>query len=119
MRQKRKRKRMTYPTDEELRRDAPLNECNRCKRALPPHGNLDKLYGIQDFKLCLLCLHAYAEVAIYNGLRPGPVSIKGVMQGDVAVTIIPTSVWVLTDDAGAPLGIRTTEQDVVSTVEAM
>jgi hypothetical protein len=63
---------MTYPTDEELLRDAPLNECARCNRALPPYGNLDKLYGIQDVKLCLLCLHAYAECAMINGLRPGP-----------------------------------------------
>ena len=65
---------MSYPTDEELLRDAPVDKCDRCDRALPPHGSLDKLYGIQDIKLCLLCLHAYAECAIINGLRPGPVT---------------------------------------------
>lgn len=63
---------MIYPTDEELLREAPIYACARCGRALPPHGNLDKLYGIQDMKMCFMCLHAYAECAIINGLRPGP-----------------------------------------------
>lgn len=111
--------RTDYPTDEELLCDAPLNACKRCGRALPPHGNLDKLYGIEDITLCFLCLHAYASVAIINGLRPGPISIKGVMQGEVAVTTVPRSVWVITGGNDEALGIRETQQDVVKEVEAI
>jgi hypothetical protein len=54
----------------------PPTHCQRCGTGLPPHGTCDRLIMVGEQWFCFLCVHAYAEAAMANGIRPGPVTIE-------------------------------------------
>jgi hypothetical protein len=56
----------------ESENDMDTMECSRCNEQLVPGGKIDRLTRLGDMLLCFMCLHAYAEAALINGIHPGP-----------------------------------------------